>query len=448
MLRNSLLSARDLAISAGPFALLVLALLLAAYLLLDPTPPGRVVLATGPEGSDYANFGARYAAALKSSGIEVELRATAGSSENQRLLRDPSQQVDVGFVRGGSSDALRASDEQTDGALVSLGSVSLEPLWLFYREQAAKTLPGGALSQLLQLQGWRVNVGARGSGTPGLFGKVLHANGIERDSLARSRLEPTPAVMGLLGGELDAIVLAATPEAPLVQLLLLTPGIRLFEFAHAEAYARRMPFLKAVVLPRGVIDLGRDQPGHDIPLIATTTALVTRERTHPALQQLFVQAAQSIHGGTGWIARPGQFPSAQNTELPLAREAARFYRSGPPLLQRYLPFWLANLIDRMWVVLVSLIAVLIPLSRIVPPLYEFRVRSRIFRWYRQLREIEDALSSHAETSSTLLEEINRLDEKAEQISVPLSYTDELYTLRSHIKLVRERLTAAQTASPR
>ncbi|MSQ70213.1 MAG: C4-dicarboxylate ABC transporter substrate-binding protein [Betaproteobacteria bacterium] len=446
VLRNTLISARDLAITAGPFAALVMVSLVAAYFLLEPTPPRRVVMATGPAGGDYAAFGARYAAALKPYGIEVVLKQTAGSSENRRLLRDPLQQVDLGFVRGGSSDALRASDEEAGGVpLVSLGSMSLEPLWLFYREKSAKKLPRGVLSQLGQLKGWRVNVGARGSGTSGLFGKVLHANGIERESMERTRLESTPAVMGLLEGNLDAILLAATPEASLVQMLLLTPGIRLFEFAQAEAYARRMPYLRPVVLPRGVIDLGRDQPAHDMPLVATTTALILRERTHPALQQLFVQAAQTIHGGTGWIARAGQFPSGQNTELPLAREAERYYRTGPPFLQRYLPFWLANLIDRMWVALVSIIAVLIPLSRVVPPLYDFRIRSRIFRWYRQLRDIEDALSGNAEPQAALLEKLNRLDEKAEGISVPLSYTDELYALRSHIKLVRERLAAAAAA---
>jgi hypothetical protein len=145
--------------------------------------------------------------------------------------------------------------------------------------------------------------------------------------------------------------------------------------------------------------------------------------------------------------RAGQFPSAQQTDLPLAKEAERYFRNGPPLLQRYLPFWLANLIDRMWVVLVSIVAVLIPLGRVVPPLYQFRIRSRIFRWYRQLREIEDALRRNSGASAELLDRLNKLDAKAENIAVPLAYTDELYDLRSHIQLVRERLSPAQAANP-
>ena len=449
LIRNTLVSVRDLAATAGPFVLLALLLLAGAYVLLDPAPPKRVVLATGAEQSDYAEFGKRYAAELRRYGIEVVQKPTQGSSENRRALRDPAQKVELAFVRGGSSDAIRAADEEISGVpLVSLGSLYLEPVWLFYREDAAKRLNREAtLTQLAELRGWRVNVGARGSGVTGLMAKLLHANGIERESLKESRLEQTPAVVALLAGEIDALVMTAAPESLMVQMLLQTPGVKLFEFAQAEAYARRLPFLSTAVLPRGVVDLARNLPAHDLPLVATTTTLVARAGTHPALLQLFVQAAQKIHGGTGWLARAGQFPSPQNTELPLAKEAERYHRNGPPLLQRYLPFWLANLIDRMWVVLVSIIAVLIPLARVLPPLYEFRIRSRVFRWYRQLREIEDALRTNKASPVELLGEVNKLDTKAQHITVPLSYADELYSLRSHIQLVRERLSSAIKALP-
>jgi TRAP-type uncharacterized transport system substrate-binding protein len=449
LIRNTLVSVRDLIAVAVPFVLLALLLLAGAYVLLDPAPPRRVVLATGPEQSDYAEFGQRYAAELKRYGIDVVQKPTQGSSENRRLLRDDTQEVDLGFVRGGSSDATRAADEEKGGVpLVSLGSLFLEPVWLFYREEAALRLDRqAALTQLAQVRGWRVNVGARGSGVTGLVGKLLHVNGIERDGLQQSRLEQTQAVVALLAGEIDALVMTTAPESSMVQMLLQTPGVKLLEFTQADAYVRRLPFLGAVVLPRGVVDLALDLPAHDLPLVATTTALVARAGTHPALLQLFVQAAHNIHGGTGWLARAGQFPSPQNAELPLAKEAERYYRTGPPLLQRYLPFWLANLIDRMWVVLVSIIAVLIPLARMVPPVYEFRIRSRVFRWYRQLREIEDALRAKSASPAELLDEVNKLEAKAQHVTVPLSYADELYSLRGHIQLVRERLSAAKAVQP-
>jgi hypothetical protein len=240
------------------------------------------------------------------------------------------------------------------------------------------------------------------------------------------------------------MVLVSAPESLMVQMLLQTPGIQLFSFAQADAYARRFPFLSPVVLPRGVVDLARDVPPQDVRLVAPTATLVARDSTHPALIQLFVQAADKVHGGAGWFQRKGEFPSAANTERPLAKEADRYYKNGPPLLQRYLPFWLANLIDRMWPVLVTVIAVLIPLSRMLPPLYEFRVRSRIFRWYGQLRDVEDGIGTRA--PDELLRELAGIEQRVERVTVPLSYADELYALRTHIQMVGNRLRAS-TAVP-
>ena len=177
------------------------------------------------------------------------------------------------------------------------------------------------------------------------------------------------------------------------------------------------------------------------------TSLVVREDTHPALQQLLVQAAARVHGSAGWIARAGQFPSSRQSEFPLSPEAERFYRTGPPVLQRYLPFWAANLVDRMWVALVSILAALIPLSRVVPPLYAFRVRSRVFRWYRDIREIEDAIGRDGADREDLLQRVDRLDAKVERIPMPLAYTSELYDLRQHIRLVRARLRGEAPPPP-
>jgi TRAP-type uncharacterized transport system substrate-binding protein len=403
-----------------------------------------VVLATGSEQGAYAEFGRRYAEELKRYGIEVVLRPTVGSRENPRMLRDPNGDVEIAFVQGGSSETPRTqAQEETQVPVVSLGSMFYEPVWIFYREEAAKKLNRqGVISDFSQLRGLRVNVGARGSGTPGMMTRLLSANLMERDDIKRSNLDLIESVVGLLGGTLDAVALVSAPESPLVQMLLQTPGIRLYEFAQAEAYARRYKFLSPVTLPRGVVDLSRNVPPRDTVLVASTCSLVAREDLHPALVQLFVQAASRIHGGSGWIAHAGQFPSALQSEFPLARDAERFYRTGPPLLQRYLPFWLANLVDRMWVALFSIAVILIPLARVVPPLYQFRIRSRIFRWYRVLRQIEDALGRKDADSARLLEELEKLDLKAERILVPLAYTDELYTLRSHIALVRERLSTA------
>ncbi len=440
IIRYTMVSARDLLIAAGPFVLIALVLLVAAYFFLKPDPPRKVVLATGPELSDYAEFGERYKAALKRHHIDVVLRPTEGSSANRILLRNEKENVDFGFVRGGSGESLRAQEEAKSGVpLVALGSLFFEPVWLFYRQESAKNLPDATLERLDQLRGWRVNTGGRGSGATNLMLKLLNASFVERDDLKLARLDLSAAALALIEGELDAVAIVSAPESQILQMFLRTPGIRLYEFVQADAYALRFGYLSAVMVPRGVADLVQDVPPRDTKLIAPTAMLVARETTHPALMQLFVQAAHEIHGAPGWFARPGQFPSAQSVEFPLAGEAERFYRNGPPLLQRYLPFWLANLIDRMWVVLASIIVILIPISRAVPPLYTFRVRSRVFRLYRQLRAIEDALSGTAAPPSELIEDLDKLDAKAARITMPLSFADELYNLRSHIAMVRERL---------
>jgi TRAP transporter TAXI family solute receptor len=438
IVRETLISVRDLTLAWGPFFVIGLALLVLAYFWLQPQPPHHVVLGTGPENGAYDEFGRQYAAELKRYGITVELRHTAGSRENLVLLRDGKQKVDVAFVQGGASETIRTKAEEDQEPVVSLGSLFFEPVWLFYR---AELFGKKSFNMLTQLRGRRVNIGARGSGTPGIVMRLMAANQIERDDFERSALPDQDAVIALLEGKLDALFLVAAPEAPFVQMLLNTPGVRLFETVHAEAYARRYRYISPVVLPRGVAHLSADVPPHDLQLIATTTSLVAREDIHPALIQLLVQAASRIHGAPGWISRAGEFPRAAGNEFALSPVAERYYRNGPPLLQRYMPFWLANLVDRMWVALFAIVTVLIPLSRMVPPLYRFRVRSKIFRWYRNLRVIEAELEANDRPREALLESLDKLEARVTAISVPLGYATELYALRQHIDLVRERLRA-------
>ncbi|MBL0087245.1 MAG: C4-dicarboxylate ABC transporter substrate-binding protein [Ideonella sp.] len=437
--QHTLLSARDLAVTAGPFVLIALVLLALAYWVLDPAPPPRVVLATGAPRSAYAEFGQRYAHALQRHGITVELRSTEGAAENLALLRQPGSGVDVAFIQGGADPAPRA-DADPDTSLLSLGSLFHEPVWLFYRvDSAQRLIKADALVRLSQLPGWRVSIGAPGSGAPNLMGRFFEANGLLPESMTLSRSEATPAVVNLLGGQLDALVFASAPESLMVQMLLRTPGIRLFDFAQADAYARRFPFLSPVVLPRGIVDLALDLPPQDAHLVAPTAMLVARRSTHPALVQLLVQTAHEVHGGPGWFQHKGDFPNTGNSEFALSAEAERYYRSGPPWLQRYLPFWFANLFDRMWVVLISIVAVLIPLGRVVPPLYQFRIRSRVFRWYGQLRGVEAAIGQRP--AHELSSELDEIEAHVGRVTVPLSYADELYALRGHIEMVRARLKA-------
>lgn len=436
----SLVSLRDLLVAVAPTAVLVLAACIVAYVVVDPAPPRRVVLATGQDNSAYEEFGHKYAALLARDGIRVELQPSLGSEDNlQRLIEG---KADIAFVQSGST-----SEAQVErGGLVSLGSLFTEPVWLFLRERDAHGRKLDVRS-IPQLKGLRINLGPEGTGVPRLFRQVLDVNGLEPGQLKISALENTPATVELLAGRIDGLVFSSAPEAPLIQMLLQTPGIRLFNFDQADAYTRRLPFLTHVVLPRGIVDLGRDIPAHDFHLIAPTATLVARADLHPALVDLFVNAATTIHGGTGWFQQQGQFPSPRYTEIPVAPEAAKYYRDGPPFLQRYLSFWLANLFDRLWVVVVALAALIIPLSKIVPPLYVWRIRSRVYRWYGQLRAVEQALENAAgehreEAREELLRRLDDIEQRVNHISIPLAYADALYGLRSHINFVRQRVRVA------
>jgi hypothetical protein len=276
--------------------------------------------------------------------------------------------------------------------------------------------------------------------------RMFRANNMDPEKLNISHLEQQAATEALLAGMLDVIVLASAPESPLVQQLLRAPDIRLMDFVQGDAYARRFPFLQPLTLPRGVVDLSTDLPSRNVTLLASTTSLLAREQTHPAIRQLFAQSAQNIHGGAGWFNRAREFPNTRTSELPVSPEGDRAINGTPPFWQRYLPFWASNLIERMWLVLGGMLVLMLPLSRVVPPLYQFRVRRRVFRWYARLRDVESRLGTDRSEPKALLHELDELDRKVNKVAVPLSYADELYALRNNIEAVRKRvMTNAQSS---
>jgi TRAP transporter TAXI family solute receptor len=425
-----LLSWRDIVFVALPSLLLAIAAFWLAAQFIKPAPPDQLIISTGGEGGAYQRFAARYKDALATYGITLVEKPSAGSTENLERLRNPDFEVDAAFIQGGTA---RPGE---DDELVSLGDIYYEPLWIFYRDGA---LSGG--DKILDLKGKRVAIGGLGSGTNQLARELLAANGIDDKNARLIEAGGLPLVERLRKNEIDAVFAVGPTQSSLIWMLLYTPGVRLMNLTHAEAYTRRFPYLARLTLPRGAIDLSLDIPPHDVQLVSPMATLLVREDMHPALIDLLMQAASEVHGAPGVFQKPREFPRAGHSEFPLSKEADRYYKSGKPFLQRYLPFWAATLIDRMVVMLVPLLAVLIPLFKFAPQIYGWRVRSRIYRRYGELKFLENRVNEDPgrHTRAEWLEKLETIEKDASTIRTPLTFTDMLYTLRGHIDLVREMI---------
>jgi len=408
----------------GPAILITLLGFILAYQFVDPAPPDHIRIATGEKSGAYYLFARQYQQALAREGIDLQIVTTAGSLENIRLLQQG--QVDIAFVQGGLANA------SGDDELESLGSFYYEPLWLFHRLNPAP-------AYLTGLRGRKIAIGRQGSGTRALAGQLLVDNRLADDNATLLPIGGQEAASRLLQGELDAAFFVASPESPLVQRLLLSDQVRLMNFQRAAAYTRRHHFLSRVLLPQGLVDLERDIPRQDIALLATTANLVSRPDLHPALIDLLIYSGGQIHGNGGWFEPTGKFPTPDLVDFPLSGEATQFYKRGPSFLQRYLPFWAATLLDRLKVLLLPLVALMIPLFKIMPPLYRWRIRSRIYPWYRDVLAIDRRMEQHDLDADQALTDLTAIEREVARVSVPLSFAEELYDLRLHISLVRERL---------
>ena len=418
-------SLRDLLTVGLPaLALLAGGFWLAAQFI-KPAPPSHLYISSGAPGGSYQLYVERYRQVLARSGVELREQPSAGSMENLRRLLDENDDTEIALVQSGTANGVNVE------TLFSLGYLYHEPLWIFYRAERE-------LDRLTQLRGRRIAIGAEGSGTRKLALQLLEANGVAPKEATLLPLGGLAAVEAMQTRKVDAVFLVGAERSAAVWSLLYADGVRLMNLAHAEAYARLFPHLARLTLPQGAIDMVRNIPPRDVELVSPMATLVAHESAHPALVQLLLQAAQEVHREAGIFQRPGEFPRAGAADFPMSPDAERFYKSGKPFLQRYLPFWAANLIDRTVVMLVPVFALLIPILKFAPGLYSWRVRSRIYRRYGELKFLEAEVEANPERHSRAewLERLDRIEEDVQHIPTPLAFADMLYTLRSHVELVR------------
>jgi len=400
-----------------------------AYQFVDPAPPSTLTFSAGQQDGAYYAYAKRYRDYLKQRGISVKILESAGSLENIRRLT--AGKADIAFVQSGIVHT-------ENPHLQSLGSMYYEPLWIFLRN-------GLDVHSLRELKGKRIAVGMNGSGTQALGMQLLKANGIDAHTATLRAMGSADAAKGLQQGNIDAVFIVSAVNSKTVQSLLHGNSSHVMNIARAEAYTRRIESLSAIRLPEGALDLGRNLPSEDIQLLASTATLVVNANLHPALQGLIMQAATSIHSKHSLFADADTFPTGQFTGMALSSEAVRYYKFGPPFLQRFMPFWAATLVDRLKVMLLPLIALLFPLFKVMPPLYRWRIRSRIYRWYEELIKIDTSLNDGlpANALNQLVHDLDRIDLEIRKVHVPLSYAQELYDLRLHLNLVREQVEQAK-----
>ena len=403
----------------------------AAIVMLSNMPPRMIVMATGPEGGAYYELGERYRTVLAHANVTVRLVPTAGSPENRALLLDPNSGVSVALIQGGIMSAGDSSE------LESLGTLFYEPLWWFRKREIQVEGVAGLL-------GKKISIGPEGSGTRALGLELLKSAGIEGQVSELLALPPRAAGEKLLAGEIDVVWMIASWDAPMVQELLADERVTLSDFPRANAIVARHPSLNKVVVPRGVRDLAKDQPRTDVTTIAAKANLVVRNDLHPAIQYLLLDAAVQIHSKSDIFER--QFPVAEVIDIPLSNEALRFYKSGPPLLHDFLPFWMAVVTGKLIILLIPILGILYPMMRFLPYLYDWAMRSKVLRMYGELRFLEDEITAARRAgcdTREMIARLDRLEEQANHVRVPVAYASMLYILRNHIDLVREKVSNKQ-----
>jgi TRAP-type uncharacterized transport system substrate-binding protein len=423
-----------------PFALLIAVGVAAVWPIIQPAPPRRVVIATGPEGSSYNDFAAEYAKYFADNGVKLQTRKTNGSRENYLLLADPKSGVDAALVQGGTA----LPRDQTQN-LSAICDVSFEPLFILYRKEAFGSQP---LTHLEQVAGKRVAVGKQEGGTYWLATPMLALHGIGTPEDKQTKIlnvSGAASIKMLLANEIDVGFYSVSADTGYIHDALSTPGIDAASLKLIPTYASKFEFVTTATLHEGSIDLRNHIPAHDVEMIAPTTAIVVRSNAHKAVTELLVRAAQKVHSKRDPLAPRGAFPTLDYTELPVSSDARYFFTTRPGFLQRTLPFWLASLIDRLLILLVPLLVVLIPMSRFAPRLYQWRMRARVYRWYKRLR----ALDARVQTARTPAEqETDRAEADALEAEIcrstriPLGYMESFYNLRVHLGYLRNRLKEA------
>ena len=399
---------------------------------LKPAIQRTIVITTGADNGIYRGFADRYAPLLKRDGITLDIRSSSGSIENYQRLQDPDSEYEVGFIQSGTTRPKETDELQT------IAAVSYEPIWVFYRGDTIVT-------RLAQLRGKRIAIGVPGSGLLNVAQVLLTYSGVTGDNTTLLEMDAAKAYQELENGSLDAAFFIGRPDASMQQTLL-NSNLKLMSFAQADALVQKFPSLSKIVFPRASTSIVNDLPQTDVTLLAATALLVSKDTLHPALAYLLLEAAKTVHGGEDYFTPLGAFPNLNTDEFPISDESTRYFKSGRPFLQRYLPFWLASFIERRLLILLPFMALLIGLLQALPRMAQTRIKNRLVVWYREIKSLEDEIWRTPQPTPDQIaqwrEEIENIDANSSQIRMPERYFQDVYALKQAIGVVRERISQA------
>ena len=405
------------------FIAIFVAVLMTTLQFIQPSPKKEIVIATGSKTGNYYQTALKYKELLKKDKVDVKIINTNGSVENLELVK--SGKADIAFMQNGIVDKDIYEDVQ------SFANVYYEPLWVFYKNE------NYTMDYIIQLISKKISIGSNGSGTKDLASKILEVNGITSENSTLYNYSSSKAKDELIKGNIDAMFVVSSHNSKVVKELLENPSINVLSFKRAKAYSRKYPFLEALTLYEGTLNLYKNLPDENIKLLSTTATLIGNKNLNDELIRVFLKKVKEVHNKKDLFSTPNQFPNIHNMKLELNEEAKRYLINGDTWLEKIFPFWIASNIDRLKILIIPLLTLLIPLSKGVFPIYRWSIRSKIYKWYRQIQELD--LKLETIKSDELADFIKELEELRHEIKVdtkvPLSFMSEYYDLIMHLELI-------------